>query len=279
MPPAQFDLPWDQFRTLPLLSPPIDSQRQIASFLDDQVALLDCSIEARRQQRTLVGERYSVALNDLYDCGRFDRTKVPLGRLLARPPCYGVLVPQFVADGVPFCRVNALHALQAGVVPDVSIAPTQSEEFHRTVLAPGDVLTAVVGTLGVSAIVPEGAAGANIARAVARLQPGSQVTSWFLRGYLATNDYLSAAVRATGSGTAQATLNMSDLARFAVGVPQGKESTTSLGKGAQRLLSDRAAAQDLLDVSIRLLQERKQALITAAVTGQFDVSTARRVEV
>jgi hypothetical protein len=33
----------------------------------------------------------------------------------------------------------------------------------------------------------------------------------------------------------------------------------------------------LFDRSAALVNERKQALITAAVTGQFDVTTARRV--
>ncbi len=44
------------------------------------------------------------------------------------------------------------------------------------------------------------------------------------------------------------------------------------GEGAQR---DYIGA--LLRESLALLQERKQALITAAVTGQFDVTTARSV--
>jgi type I restriction enzyme S subunit len=35
----------------------------------------------------------------------------------------------------------------------------------------------------------------------------------------------------------------------------------------------------LLDRQLSLLHERKQALITAAVSGQLDVTTARRVEV
>lgn len=139
------------------------------------------------------------------------------------------------------------------------------------------MLTAVVGTLGVSAIVPPGAAGANIARAAARLQPSPQISSWLLRGYLATASYLREAVRATGSGTAQATLNMGDIARFVVAVPGDAGSVIQVGEDARQLLDDKRAGKARLHESIALLQERKQALITAAVTGQFDVTTARAV--
>lgn len=52
------------------------------------------------------------------------------------------------------------------------------------------------------------------------------------------------------------------------------------GEFVAQLLDNRAATEELcdaLDDQIRLLAERRQALITAAVTGQLDVTTARPV--
>ncbi len=56
MPPAQFDLPWEQFRTLPLELPSLEAQRRVADFLDDQVALLDRAIHLRQQQAVLTAD-------------------------------------------------------------------------------------------------------------------------------------------------------------------------------------------------------------------------------
>ena len=40
MPPSQFDMPWDELKTLPVPLPPLDVQRRIADFLDDRVGLV-----------------------------------------------------------------------------------------------------------------------------------------------------------------------------------------------------------------------------------------------
>jgi type I restriction enzyme, S subunit len=47
-----------------------------------------------------------------------------------------------------------------------------------------------------------------------------------------------------------------------------------LGARATELAAESAASRAVLRRSIELLTERKRALITAAVTGEFDVSTA-----
>lgn len=116
------ELSSEALATFRVSAPPIEEQRRIADFLDDQVARLDRAVALRKQQEALLDEHYSGALDRLYDGSRHDRQPVPLGRLLAQRPCYGVLVPRFVPDGIPFCRVNALPALEAGVTPDVSIS-------------------------------------------------------------------------------------------------------------------------------------------------------------
>lgn len=266
-----------KYQNMVLAVPPVNEQRRIADFLDDQIPRIDTAVHLRRKQEALMDEGLAGELDKLYDATRDDREAVPLGRLLARPPCYGVLVPRFVIEGVPFCRINALPDLENGTLPDVRIDAAQSREFARTELSPGDVLTSVVGTLGVSAVVPKEGAHANIARAVTRLQPAAGVDSWFIRGYLATPGYLAEAIRATGGGTAQATLNMGDIVRFRVGTPNALVTTHEVGQEVQRLFELRRRTSSALGNSVALLKERKRALITAAVTGQFDVTTARAV--
>ncbi len=264
-----------QVRALDLPYPPLEEQRRIADFLDEQVALLDRAVELRKRQISLIAVRARRSLADLYDFEAAGRRKARLHHLLRQSPSYGVLVPRFTElDGVPFVRVNDLAALQAGRAPATMISREQAYEYRRTIVEPGDVLTSVVGTLGVSAIVPDVARGANVARAVCLLRPAPGVTSWFLHGWLASSQFLASAERATGGGTAQATLNMGDLAKFEVAVPSAG-GTGPVGKAVRVVLLETRSATDLLTRGLRLLEERKQALITAAVTGQLDVTTAR----
>lgn len=256
--------------------PSLEEQNQIADFLDDQVALLDRAIALRQQQMALLDERRSSDLADLFSEARDDRTSTPLTRLLLVPPCYGVLVPQRVDEGVPFIRIGDLPRIQRGLAPESSIRPAQSAEYRRTIVAAGDVLTAVVGTLGTSAIVGLPASGSNVARAVCRLQPASAVPSWFIYAWLSSVWFRTQAERSTGGGTAQATLNMGDLAKFSVAVPDD-EALDDVADTARLLMERYAQAQAALGRGLALLRERKQALITAAVTGQFDVTTAESV--
>ncbi|TXH39602.1 MAG: restriction endonuclease subunit S [Actinobacteria bacterium] len=48
--PGQWDLPFEAFRALPVLLPPLDVQRRVADFLDDQIGRIDSIISARGRQ-------------------------------------------------------------------------------------------------------------------------------------------------------------------------------------------------------------------------------------
>lgn len=77
-------------------------------------------------------------------------------------------------------------------------------------------------------------------------------------------------------GSTFKTIYMPDLQALQIPVPPLMEQQTAVGT----IRSSVAALRDrlrLVDRSTELLQERKQALITAAVTGQLDVTTARSV--
>lgn len=62
MPPAQFDLPWQQFKTMPLLLPPLGTQRLIADYLDRETDRIDALIDAQRQMIGTLRERRAAAI-------------------------------------------------------------------------------------------------------------------------------------------------------------------------------------------------------------------------
>lgn len=106
-----------------------------------------------------------------------------LGNLV--DPCatisYGVLVPgPDCEDGIPFVRAQDLSLTGHPPRPNKTISPEIEAPYARTRLKGGEILLCVVGSIGKLGIAPASWAGANIARAVARISPVELISSAYL---------------------------------------------------------------------------------------------------
>jgi type I restriction enzyme, S subunit len=266
----------DDLGSIPVTLPTLDAQRRIADFLDGATARIDRLIELRLSTPGMVKARAQSALSDLFTSNFWHETK--LKHLLTRGICYGVLVPRFVdSGGVRLIRVNDLNNLEARADDLVQIDLALSAEYSRTVVKAGDLLVAVVGSCGASAVVPPGAQGANLARAVARLQVPDGCDVFTLWSWTQTLDFSRQVALATGSDTAQPTLNVSDLSNFTLSIPSSIAEWKRAGAACREIIGWRDQVLGMAALHLRLLTERRQALITAAVTGQLDAATARGV--
>jgi type I restriction enzyme S subunit len=249
--------------------PGIEEQRVIADFLDRECGRIADIKLARVAQMNAIAALEQSWLDEAMASAPTAGT-IRLRDLLRSSPCYGVLVPRFSDEehGVPFIRVTDLSGLPTRVLP--TIAASQSVEYSRTVVSTGDVLVSVVGSVDRSAIVPDSLAGANIARAVARLQPAPGVSSFFLWACTRTSEYKEQALFFTSADTAQPTLNMGDLSSFRLIAPRTVAERVAI---ESRLrdgfeVSNRLAAETLRCQTA--LAEYRDALITEAVTGRLD---------
>ncbi|MFD2174305.1 restriction endonuclease subunit S [Rhodobacter lacus] len=94
---------------------------------------------------------------------------------------YGVLVPgPDVTDGIPFVRAQDLALSGHPERPNKTIAPEIEAPYARTRLRGGEILLCVVGSIGKLGVAPQSWAGANIARAVARIAPVESISSDYL---------------------------------------------------------------------------------------------------
>jgi type I restriction enzyme S subunit len=276
MPPNGFDLPWDQFRLMRLPALPLQDQRRIAAFLDAETARIDRLVGLRSGSAALVKARAQSALSELFSNPIWGQTK--LKHLLARGACYGVLVPRFVdGGGVPFIRVSDLNDLESRAGDLVQIDAALSAEYSRTIVRNGDLLIAVVGSCGLAALVPESAEGANLARAVARIQVREGVDAHLLWCWTQTLDFSRQVALSTGSDTAQPTLNVGDLSNFTLSLPESGAESRRASQACREIIDWRDRALAMTASHLDLLRERKQALVTAAITGQLDVTTTRGV--
>lgn len=247
-----------------LPNPSLEVQRRIADHLDAETARIDALIAKNATLDSLLGERFRSVVEGLFQ--RADR-RVPLRYLLRRRPTYGILKPRAVDAGVPVLRITDITAA-GGVTRGsaIKVPAVQSAEYSRTVLEPGDVVVSVVGTLGRAAVIDDAVAGANISRALARLVPAGVSGPWLVR-WIQSADFERMVDEVT-AGTAQRVLNMEDLVEFRVPVYTDPTAPTAQLEEAQ---ARTATTRSTLARQRGLLLERRQALITAAVTGQIEV--------
>lgn len=243
--------------------PPIVEQQRITDYLDLEIARLDVLIDEEMNLARLIHERVDALRESAFSGGRPRRLK----EVLREWPTYGVLVPEFVEEGVPFVRVGDLDSMAEPSVPERRIPNELSAQYRRTILRGGEVLVSVVGSLGRVGVAPERLAGANVARAVAVLQVDEErCPATLLAEYVQTRCYQDQALLATGSDTAQPTLNMIDLANFVVPLPDHPNALAELTATLERERAKAALSEAELGHRITLLRERRQALITHAVT-------------
>ncbi|MGP3999294.1 hypothetical protein [Streptomyces sp. 8N706] len=127
------------------------------------------------------------------------------------------------------------------------------------------------GDPGRAAVVTGELNGANCA-SVLVLKKGEALLPEYLAAYF--NSALGAAyVDSVRYGAAQEQINVSHVVDFMVPVPSIAEQKEILAE-LHRSAAPGVAMERLLANQSAVLAERRQALITAAVTGQIDVSTA-----
>ncbi|MEU2488200.1 restriction endonuclease subunit S [Streptomyces sp. NPDC012617] len=261
-----------QFLAVPVAIPDLEEQRRIADFLDAEAARIDKLTQLRSHQIDLLAERCAAALDRQFQNRSYRPTR--LKYLLAVKPRYGVLVPVFADEGIRFIRVNDLLDLPGRADALARIPTKLSSQYSRTITQAGDILLSVVGTMGRAAVVHPELAGANVARAVASLRTISGIAPELIATWMTTPDFRRQAIAATASDTAQPTLGMEDLSNFQLSWPAETQAQTSLLHATTKIRDHQRVLGHALKTQQRLLAERRQALITAAVTGQFDVSTA-----
>jgi type I restriction enzyme S subunit len=260
--------------TIPL--PPLDEQRRIADFLDAETAQIDTLIAEQERFIQFLLERRSVALVRILS-GAGDPVKLKFLVDPSRPITYGIVqVGEHVEDGAPYIdpRDLAGHQIDPNAARLGTTQPEIDDAYRRSRVAAGDIVVSIGPGFGKTVVIPEELDGVNITRDVARVAcnetiASSRYVAWVLKSPIATGFWDR---QITGSTFRR--LNLDNLLRTPVPLPDIQ---------MQRSICDRldreAVAVDALiaeaEHNVALSKERRAALVTAAVTGQIDVSTGR----
>jgi type I restriction enzyme S subunit len=136
---------------------------------------------------------------------------------------------------------------------------------------PGDLLITTRGTIGRAAILPQNAERGILHPCLLRIQPdGNQLRTEFLMMLIQDSDLLKNQLSYLSNATTIEVIYSNTMASVTVPVPPLTEQDAII-----RFLTEQTTKLDALAAeaqkAIDLLQERRTALISAAVTGQIDV--------
>jgi type I restriction enzyme S subunit len=178
----------------------------------------------------------------------------------------------YADDGALFIRIgnlprNDIHLdlsdIQRVAVPD-------GTEGERTRVQSGDVLFSITAYLGSVAVVPEDFEVAYVSQhvALARLSGQSLLPKWV--AYLTLSSVGKTYLETQGYGGTKVQLSLDDVRNIPMLAPSLDEQQIIIA-----FLDSETAKFDTLTLeanrAIALLQERRSALISAAVTGKIDV--------
>jgi len=256
--------------------PPLDEQRRIADFLDTETTRLDALIASRSSQLELFAVREAAALTETFEVDSTPR--VHLG-YLAQVQTGVTVGGQRPTKGLverPYLRVANVQADRLELATVTSIWVTRQEAAAST-LRPRDVLMTEGGDLdklGRGTLWNGAIPGCLHQNHVFAIRCGNRILPEFL-AYFTRSMRVRAYFAETGVKTTNlASTNSSKVRSLPVPL-MSIEQQRDLAAAADGVVQSAVRLRSAIELQSTLLAERRQVLITAAVTGELDVTTAR----
>ncbi|HEX6498999.1 MAG TPA: restriction endonuclease subunit S [Micromonosporaceae bacterium] len=257
-----------------LLPPPADQQR-IARFLDAETNRIDAlRMRLAKMRELLALRRERIVQTSLGLEDGFPVARTPLKYLAAEITVGIVITPAkwYVSEGgTPALRGVNVKPGNVTTNDIVHISDEGHAENQKSRLREGDVVVVRTGQAGAAAVVPREFDGANCIDLIL-IRPGDKLSPRYVE-YVLNSEYAREHVSQHSVGSIQAHFNIGAMKQIPFPTLTRSEQDRVV-QGLDEKVGDLDKLSDLLRAQETLLAERRQALITAAVTGQIDVSTA-----
>lgn len=292
MPPAQFDILWADLRELPLLLPSVREQDRIVRFLDAEACRVDRLTEKRQRMTSLLSQRRTAVMHEGVS-----------GLLTSTQPRVVSRVPWLSARPADWrdVKLTLVAGLGSGHTPSRG-HPEWWEEATIPWITTGEVVqmrsdriehlyetrekVSELGLANSAAVLrPAGTvvlcrtASAGYSAIMGKDMATSQDFATWICGPLLRPRFLLLCLRVMrpdllgrlAMGSTHKTIYMPDIEAIRIPLPPVGEQDAIVEEVHRRLRSiDRVIG--VLSRQVVLLKERRQALITAAVTGELDVT-------
>ncbi|MHC5796131.1 restriction endonuclease subunit S [Lacisediminihabitans sp. FW035] len=272
--------------------PGLSEQRQIAHYLDTHTAKIDTLIGKQEQLIETLAERRQAVISHAVTKGLDPLAELKSSGMkwMGHTPSHwrklklrwsfdflngdrGINYPssdEMTDEGVPFINAGHLRKGDLDWAAMNYITPEKYAQMGGAKLRSGDILYCLRGSLGKNALVQRLDAGALASSLVAiRSKRLECMHTRYL--YLLLNSVAETQQREViSAGSAQPNLSAESVAAFSFFVPPLEEQqsiTAFVDREINQMDGLSAKAGQMIDV----LKERRQALISAAVTGKIDV--------
>lgn len=280
---AQPHLNAEELGEVLLWVPSLEEQRRIADFLDVETSRIDRLTSLRCRQAALLASRRMTRLSELFRALTSQFGEIRLRHLLTRieqgwsPQCEDRTAGDGEWGVIKAGCVNTGHfdQLQHKALP-VGMQPRR--EYKLKV---GDLLMSrasgspdLIGSIGV---VRELSGNLLLCDKIYRLRLDqtrvrAEFVAHMLRSHQSREHIKNGISGAEGMANNLPTGIVKDCTLPKISIALQEQIVSELDQNAE----DTDRARVALERSIKLLSKRREALVSAAVTGQFDVTTARR---
>ncbi|MFS3557253.1 restriction endonuclease subunit S [Citrobacter braakii] len=293
---GRWRLPTEAFNEIVYPCPSLKEQIQIASFLDREIAKIDNLIEKQQQLIELLKEKRQAVISHAVTKGL--NPDVPMKdsgvEWLGEVPAhwtipslkYNISTRKGVAfKSSDFCD-SGIRVVKASdikkktiISSDVFLPVCFSKEYPKAVLNFGDIVLSTVGStpdvknsaVGQLGYVPAELEGSLLNQNTVVFSSNSNMLEQFYLFLLLQTDIYRDHLDLHAHGTAnQASLNVSDMLEFKYPCPPLSEQIEIVDY-IQNCNSKFDDLETCSEEAIKYLQERRTALISAAVTGKIDV--------
>ena len=278
--------------SIPVPVPSTLEQQRIADYLDAQTAKIDALIGKQEKLIETLAERRQAVISHAVTKGLDPNSPMKDSGSLWFPtiPGHWELVPcsaaavliqtgpfgsqlhsdEYISGGTPV--INPSHIVDGRIVPDdaITVNDVRDQELARHRLRDGDIVAARRGDLGRSAVVRGKSVGylCGTGALIIRLKPEAYVPGYFQ--LIFSSGANRAALTERSVGATMDNLNADIVSRLRLPRPPVDEQSgilDHLDPETSKIDALSAKAQEMIEV----LRERRQALISAAVTGKIDV--------
>ncbi|MFL7844355.1 restriction endonuclease subunit S [Raoultella ornithinolytica] len=282
---------FEDFRRLPFLLPPLEEQCTIAAFLDYETTRIDKLIAQQQRLIELLKEKRQAVISHAVtkglnpDAPMKDSGVEWLGEV---PEHWDVTRAKFLLkfitsgsrgwaefysdEGELFFRITNLtrDTIRPKLDSIQFVLPPAGAEGVRSRIRLGDLLVSITADLGSVCVADSSINGGYVSQHVALIRPNTRVTSSDWLGYFILSDSSKEQLLGSGYGGTKIQLSLSDMRDLWVAFPPNEEQNEISVFLLDRIehfetLMNRAQRQ------ISLQQERRTALISAAVTGKIDL--------
>jgi type I restriction enzyme S subunit len=284
---------WEFVGSMPLAIPPLAEQTAIATFLDHETARIDALVAEQEKLIALLQEKRQAVISHavtkglnphapMKDSGVEWLGKVPGHWIVGKCGFYLQILSGFAFPSSGFSSDDSNHRLLRGVNVGVSRLKwddvvywqrTEGDGLDDYEMAEGDLIIGMDRPL-----IGEGMRIAKVAaedlpslllQRVASLKVGDKLHADYLH-YLLASEMFVAHFSPETTGVSVPHISPDQIKKFVIPIPPVHEQI-EIVNDVKRSLAKFGTLITESETAITLLQERRTALISAAVTGQIDV--------